>query len=162
MRVSNYGASKAFLSGEVARLCYKEIVGHAIAIAMSTGQMHRTKLSLNNFSDGLTITGPRTRAQICSLLYQNLVTDFATHHCPLLFSSHLSAGCFLIIAGIITGTPFRGYFVLSVGCCAPVSAIPASRVSSPSVTTPPIPPHQSICRIRAIVISVIIAIITIR
>ena len=138
MQVSNDAASKAFRSGEVAGLCYKEIVGHAIAIAMSTGQTHGTKL----------FTWPNTN--------RTLVTDFVIHpyHCPLLlflliflpvFSPHLSARSFLTIApaGIIT-TPFRGYFVLSVGCCAPVSAIPASRVSSPSVTIPPLPPHQSI------------------
>ena len=69
MRVSNDAASKAFLSGEVAGLCYKEIAEHAIAIAMSTGQTHATKLSLKNFSRGLTVT---------------LVTDFVYHRCPLL------------------------------------------------------------------------------
>ena len=76
-------------------------------------------------------------------------------------SSRLSACSFLITADIIATSPFKGYFVLSGGCCAPVSAIPASpRVSSPSVTIPPHPTHQqSICHIRVIVASVIIAII---
>ena len=52
----------------------------------------------------------------------------------LLFFRHISTW---LAVRIITPRPSKGYFVLSEGCCALVSAIPASRVSSPSVTIPP-------------------------
>ena len=68
----------------------------------------------------------------------------------LLFFRHISTW---LAVRIITPRPSKGYFVLSEGCCALVSAIPASRVSSPSVTIPPhspehMPPHPRHCHQR--------------